>query len=155
MQDKLGPRIYFSWSALMKYATVSAINLAILLVGIAIGVMIAPRIDKTVNAYATDQQASPQQSAATNGNANPKIAQPQMTVGTAAVYLLLTHHIQADELVVNGIDLIKLHQEELNLLSRFISAQDLSKAVSNAKDTELYTLPPQTPPPTTPKPSTK
>ena len=32
----------------MRYAVISAINLAILLVGIALGVMLAPHIEKTV-----------------------------------------------------------------------------------------------------------
>ena len=38
-------------SALVKYAVVSAINLAILLVGIAIGVLLAPHFEKTVSAH--------------------------------------------------------------------------------------------------------
>ncbi len=147
------PKSFASWSAIVRYAVISAINLAILLVGMALGVMLAPHIEKTASAAHPAEQQASQPPVATSG---VETANPQMTVGTVGIYLVLAHHIQSDELVVNGIDLLKLHQEEINLLSRFVPPQDISAAIKNAKDTKLYQLPP-TPPAatTTPKPSPK
>jgi hypothetical protein len=50
-----------SWSAVVRYAIISAINLAILLVGMALGVMLAPHIERSVSAHpAQTQVAQPQ-----------------------------------------------------------------------------------------------
>jgi hypothetical protein len=145
MKYELSRRLFFSWSVLMKYAVISCINLAILLVGIAIGVMLSPRIERAASAssvqQATPEQAPPPQAPAFTVDANGvKIipAKPSLSAGTIAAFLLLSHHMQSDELVVNGLDLVKLHQEEINLLARFVSPQDIKNAVDRAKVTEQY-----------------
>lgn len=127
----------------MKYAVVSAINLAILLVGLALGLLLAPHLEKAVHA-SVPNQALPQ-TAAPAPNAGDSVAilkttpiQPTMSAGSAAIYLVLAHQIQSDQLVVNGIDLLKLHQEELNLLSKFVPAQEINNAVSRSKATEVF-----------------
>lgn len=120
----------------MKYALVSAINLAILLVGIAIGIVLSPHLEKPVAAQApvATQTPAPPTSGAT------KKVEPQMSAGTVGVYLFLAHHIQSDELVVNGIDLLKLHQGEVNLLQKFVPASDINKIITDAKvsESDLY-----------------
>jgi len=63
-----------------------------------------------------------------------------MTGGSVGVYLVLAHHVQSDELVVNGYDLLKLQQGEINLLSRFVPAAEISNMVNSARATELYTV---------------
>jgi hypothetical protein len=148
----------FSWSAIVRYAVISAINLALLLVGIAVGVMLAPHIEKPASAASVQQSATPQQAASasstTSGGVKLTPVQPGMQVGTVAVYISLAHHIQSDELVVNGLNLLQLHQEEINLLSKFVPAQEISNAIARSKATELYTVgpPPSAPAPAAPAP---
>ena len=91
IQESGHDKSFRPWSVIVRYATISAINLAILLVGVAIG------------------------------------------AGSIGVYLLLSHHIQTDELVANGIDLLKLHQAEINLLSRFVPASEITNAINEAR----------------------
>ncbi len=142
-----------SWSAIVRYAVISAINLAILLVGIAIGVMLAPHIERTVNANpaAQAQTGAPSQPATTALTSGPQKVQANMTAGTVGFYLLLAHHVQSDELVVNGIDLLKLHQAEINMLGRFVPPQEISRAISESKvpESALYQVAPGPPNPPT------
>jgi hypothetical protein len=64
--------------------------------------------------------------------------QPQMTAGTVAIFLTLSHHIQSDELVVNGFDMLKLQQNELNLLARFVPVKDVQAAIEDSRASQLY-----------------
>ena len=156
MQDQLGLRILFSWSVLVKYAIVSAINLAILLVGIAIGVMLAPRIEKKASADDDHQAATQQRPVPPNDTVTAvktTAVQPSLTTGTVGIYLVLSHHIQSDELVVNGYDLLKLQNGELQLLSRFVPPAEIQKMVNDSKASELFTV--SQPAQETPKPSPK
>lgn len=151
MQSESGPTNFFSWSILVKYAAVSAINLAILLVGVAIGVLLIPHIEQTASASRPlePQYAAIPQTPVAPAPASPKITvvTPTMSAGTIGIYLVLSHHIQSDELVVNGIDILKLNQEELNLLSKFVSPQQIGDAINRSRATELYQVgnPPATP----------
>jgi hypothetical protein len=130
----------------VKYATASAINLAILLTGMGLGVMLAPHVTRTAKAGPVAEMQSaagqnpvltPPKPAVPTGTKTTPV-QPTMTVGTAGIYLILTHHVQSDEMVVNGVDLLKLHQEELNLLSRFVSAQEINNAIVRSQAGELF-----------------
>jgi hypothetical protein len=160
VQDQSGSRILLSWSVIVRYAIISAINLAILLVGIAIGVMVAPHIEKTVNASPpvpqAANQASPAESHPTSTTANASHQritpiQPGISIGSVGSYLVLAHRLQSDEAVVNGFNIMKLHEAELGLLSRFVPASEINKVVENAKADELYQVgnPPQPETPTT------
>lgn len=70
-----------------------------------------------------------------------------MTAGTIGIYLILAHHIQSDQLVVNGYDLLKLQNAELTLLSRFVPASEIAKAVNDARVPEVYQVQNPTPAP--------
>jgi hypothetical protein len=139
------PKISTPWSAIVRYAVVSAINLAILLVGITLGVMLAPHIEKSADA--AEPQASQMPAAPAGQKLTP--VRPSMTTGTIGIYLILAHHIQSDELVVNGYDLLKLQNSELQMLSRFVPAAEIQRAVEDAKTGEMYTVAQPTPPPAT------
>jgi hypothetical protein len=130
----------------MKYALASAVNLVTLLVGIAIGTLAAPHFDRSANAAAIAQvkpttTTIPAPSNFTGTVTGPKITPvtPMLSGGTAAFYLLLSHHIQADEMVVNGYDLLKLQQGELNLLARTVPAADIAEVVKNSAASEFFT----------------
>jgi hypothetical protein len=77
-----------------------------------------------------------------------------LTIGTIGAYQILSHHIQSDELVVNGIDLLKLEQGQFNLLSSLgVPTSKLDQIVADARKTQLYQVGSQAPPPQV-KPST-
>ena len=124
----------------MKNALASLVNLATLLIGITIGIILAPHLEKPAHAVSAEPQAPvpAPTSAATPGG--PEQITPGMTVGSIGTYLLLSHHIQSDELVVNGIDLLKLHEGELDLISKLpgVNPGQVQGIVNNAKDTHLY-----------------
>jgi hypothetical protein len=136
--------VYPSWT--MKNALASLVNLLTLFVGIAIGIMLAPHVERPVRAVASEAQqpvTAPNLPAPTQvgGAVTPTqiggIALGGESVGT---YLFLAHHIQSDELVVNGIDLLKLQQGEINLLARmpFVNPQELSGIVRDARAKQIY-----------------
>jgi hypothetical protein len=126
----------------MKYALASLANLLTLAIGIALGVMLSPHLEKPAHAFSAAPQATAPPvttplAATPNG---PEQISPTMTVGSIGTYLLLAHHIQSDELVVNGIDVLKLEQGEINLLARTlgINPQDVQNIVNDAKVTHVY-----------------
>jgi len=142
-------------SGTMRYATTTFANLAVLLVGITIGVVLAPHIEKHAEAAGVqEQQATP-----VPPSSGPEQIQPTMTAGSVGAYLLLAHHVQSDELVVNGIDILKLEQGELNLLAKIpgVYPWQVQGIIDDAKkDVHLYQVVSAKPPqpvkqPTTPK----
>jgi hypothetical protein len=153
----------FSWSAIVRYAVISAINLAIVLLGIALGVILAPHIEKPVGAQnptpaATSHDLEGIQAVGpvTTNAAGQKVTPiaPGMQVGTVGIYLILAHRVESDQLVVNGYDLLKLQNSQLSMLSRFVPASEIQKAVEDAKVPELYTVGNTATPPT-PSPTNK
>jgi hypothetical protein len=124
----------------LKYTAATVINFLTLLVGIAIGVGLAPRLNKLVRVSAAEVQA--QVTAPQSGMVPPKVTPvtPMMTGGSIGVYLVLAHQVQADQLVVNGYDVLKLQQGELNLLARFVPAPDIAAVVNNSRATEIFTV---------------
>jgi hypothetical protein len=134
-------------SLIVKYVAISTVNLAILLSGIAIGVFVAPHLERTARANPTEQastspvpQTLPTVTTASQLGLKVTPIQPTMTAGTIGIYLVLAHHVQSDELVVNGFDLVKLHNAELQLLSRLIPPADIQKAVNDSKAGEIFTV---------------
>ena len=124
--------VYPSWT--MKYALTTLANLLVLAVGITIGVYLSPHLERPVQASAEPQAATP---ASPPTEAEQKITaiQPSMTTGTVGFFLVLSHHIQSDELVVNGYDILKLQNEELGLLSHFVPQVEIQNAVNRGKGT--------------------
>jgi hypothetical protein len=125
--------------AIVRYTAISAINLAILLAGIILGIMIAPRLEKSASAHGP-QVSTPQ--AAPNGS-TPAPAQqdqfeevsPGMIVGTFGTDTLLAHRIAADQVMINGYDLLALQEGVLNLLKNkgMASYRDIDALVERAK----------------------
>lgn len=135
--------VYPSWT--MKNALASLVNLVTLLIGISIGVMLAPHIEHPAKAVSEEPQVQSTPGAAVQPPSGfeghmvtPQMVQPGLTVGTGGVYLLLSHHIQSDELVVNGYDMLKLQNAQLQLLSRFVPASEIQAAVNGARADHLY-----------------
>jgi hypothetical protein len=132
--------------SLMNKMVTSLLVLVALQTGIIIGLVGAPQIERRVRA-STEPQNSPSSNSPTPSQSEQKLTpvQPSMTTGTVAIYLILSHHVQADQLVVNGYDILKLQNAELQLLSRFIPPRDIQTAVDGAKSTENFTVatPPQ------------
>ena len=125
-------------------------NLLTLAIGIAIGLMLAPRVEKTAHAQVSNAQSvppapTPQSSL---GTTSPEQVQPAISAGSMGAFLLLAHHVQSDELVVNGIDMLKLQQGELNLLATIpgVMPQSIQKIVDDAKNTHLYQVASPKPP---------
>jgi hypothetical protein len=142
-------------SCTMKNALASAINLTTLLIGIAIGIMLAPHIEKPAQAgIAQSQTAAPAPAtsvppqAVEPSNSNVEQISPVMTAGSEGIYLILAHHTQTDELVVNGLDMLKLQQGELNLLARIpgVYPWDIQNIVTDARNTHLYQVAAPKPP---------
>jgi len=159
--------MYPFWT--MRNVLASLVNLVTLLIGITVGIILAPHFEKPAHAISLPEQvggnnfqlpvfgSSP---VAAVPDITPKITpvQPMISGGTAGFYMVLSHHVQADELVVNGYDLLKLQNAELQMLSRFVSPTDIRNAVIESKSPELFQISepkPATPAPqpTTPAPS--
>jgi hypothetical protein len=140
----------------MKYTLGALVNLFTLAAGITIGILLAPHLEKTVQATSADSQSSPANAAQPTSN-TPEQITPGLTTGSMGTYLLLAHHVQSDELVVNGIDILKLEQGEINLLSTLpgVFPGSVQKIVDDARNTHLYQVAspkPAVPPTPAPKP---
>jgi hypothetical protein len=141
--------VYASFA--MRYALISLINLLTLAVGITIGVLLAPHVERHVQAeegQAQSQSAGQGQPAGQEPTNGPEQIQPTITAGSIGAYLLLAHHVQSDELVVNGIDVLKLEQGELNLISSLpgVPSWRIQQIVDGAKASHLYQVASPKPP---------
>ncbi len=132
----------------MKYAVGSVVNLVTLCLGMVIGVVVAPHLEQRILANQTAQQ--PPQS---SGPALPQELRdgqiaffdgirvvgvnPAISAGTAGFYQVLSHHIQTDELIANGFDLLELQQGELNLLQRVVPKADVEAMIQRSRVHEL------------------
>jgi hypothetical protein len=130
-----------------QYATVSAINLSFLILGFVLGhEFYMPKV----------QAQSPPQTVL---GAAPQVVpvSPGVTTGSFGAGLILAHEIQSDSLVVNGYDLLKLHQNTLNYLGTLLGANSVAiqTLIENSKATKLYTIKPPTPAPAIPPPTEK
>ena len=133
----LGSKSSSSWSPLVKYTIASAINLAILTIGIAIGVFISPHFTKTASAA---QSASPPpastQAPKPPDNPNVDYVSPGVTLGgPVATNILLANRIACDSLQVNGFETLKLYDAILNLLARkgIATPADIEQVVAAGK----------------------
>ena len=107
----------------------SFLNSATLLIGLLTGFFLGTSYSGRVHA-----QTAPQLQEIT----------PGITSGSFGAALVLAHEIQSDSLVVNGYDLLKMHQNTLNYLSRQLGANaaDLQSVINNSKADKLYTIKP-------------
>ena len=93
----------------MKNPFAALINLVTLVVGIAIGLLLAPRMEHIVAA----QQTQP---SACMDSATVECITPIMTVGSAGIGKLVTNQISSDQLTVNGYDILKLQNNMLSAM---------------------------------------
>jgi len=147
-----------TWSAIVRYAVISAINLAILVVGMALGVLLAPHIEKSVSAHPPQAQIAQPQATATPATPETQYEDvtPAITVGSMATNTLLAHRIAADQIMVNGYDLAALDEGLLNLLKNrnLATFRELDAIIERAKVSNplRLKLPPQLQPqPPTPE----
>jgi hypothetical protein len=152
-----------SWSLIVRYAAISAINLAILLVGIVLGIILAPHIEQTAIASGSAQKTvspdpgrvmAPQspQSPSCVSSATVECVTPIMTVGSAGIGKLLSNQIATEQLSVNGYDILKL---DTNLLAAMVASHVITPAQAQAlaeasRAEKLLRFQPSTPTPTAP-----
>ena len=121
----------------MKTSTVltTALNIFTLFVGITIGLLIRPYFSAAVQA----QQPAPE--------TKLEEIQPGITVGSAGIGILLSNQVEADRLVVNGIDIVKLNEGILNYLATRPTAEraDLQKIIDSSKPAIFYRMKQPTP----------
>jgi hypothetical protein len=69
---------------------------------------------------------------------------PTITFGSAATALLLAHEVAADRVIVNGIDLLKLHENTLNYLASqpLANRAQIERIAAEARATKVYRLKP-------------
>ena len=100
------PQIQFcTWSFLVKYAVVSAINLALILTGFGIGLVVSPHLERPVRAQAqigTPQQTTPTSPPVAATEQQYEDVAPNLTMPSIGVGTILAHRIAADEIMVNG-----------------------------------------------------
>ena len=130
--------VYPLWT--MKYALASFANLLTLAIGITIGIMLAPHMEKPAKAGGASPESPSAAPSLPAGLSDIERITPVMTTGSIGSYLILAHHTQSDELVVNGLDILKLQQGELNLLSKMPGIQpwDISSCISYPAPTGKY-----------------
>jgi hypothetical protein len=127
----------------------SFLQLVTLVLGIAIGVLVAPRFNKAVSA-----QSDVGQGAASNSSSetSPNIVyiQSYQSGPAIAATVVLAHDLQADHAVVNGYDLLKIDEGIINYLGTLpmTNPTTLNSIVSNSRATTQYRIRPYTPRPT-------
>jgi hypothetical protein len=123
---------------MLKYLLKTLGQSVLLACGVVIGILIAPRVEKHVQAQQAAPQAEP---------SGPRIItlQSYSTSGVMGANILLAHNLQADIAVVNGYDIMKINQQIINYLAHLPLADQraLSAIVSNSRAEEIYQLPHQ------------
>jgi len=101
------------------------LNLVTLVIGLAIGFIFGTSYSGRVYAQA-----------------NQKIEEitPGVTTGSFAAALILAHEINADSVVVQGFDILKLHQNTLNYLSRqpLANQVEIQRIIDESKAEKVY-----------------
>jgi hypothetical protein len=135
---------------LRTYAKASAINLAFLLAGALIGPVVThPHnlFQGVVHAQAPTKDGPNKPLAKVEPQAPPDNAEyvsPGITTGVAAFYQVLAHQAAFDQVMVQGIDLLKLQENTLNLLrTRGIPNAELQKVVDDSRVPKPLKIKPQ------------
>lgn len=141
---------------IMKNTIGALLILVTLLLGIIIGILLAPRIEPNVYAQQAAAPAPSPPPPACVSSANVDCITPIMTVASAGIGKLLSNQISADHLTVNGYDVLKLDNNILNvMIQAHILTQDQAKSVAEASlaEKQIRYQPPSPPPsaPTNPK----
>jgi hypothetical protein len=125
------------------YLKVSAMNLVFLGAGLLIGPTIVRSINLLRVVHAQDDGKAPKPPAKLEP-AKPvplcddtkfECVSPSMTTGAAGFNQLLAHQIATDQIMVQGIDLLKLHESTLNLLrsKNIATLPEIQKVVDDSR----------------------
>jgi hypothetical protein len=126
----------------MRYTVASAINLAILIVGVFIGVAIAPHLSGTASAGAFQAPSAPPAQSPTPQTAKPvedpnvDYVTPGISMGGPVVTnLFLANRIACDRLEVNGFEPLKISDGIMSLLINkgIASPADVNQIVASGK----------------------
>jgi len=165
MEPPAQKQILPTWSAIVRYAVISAINLAILITGIMLGIMLAPHLEKS--ASASEPQATAPQAAPANPTTNVPVQQdqyeevsPGILIGSLGTDTLLARRVAADQVMINGYDVLAIQEGVLNLLKNkgVGSYRDIDALVERAKVPKPLRIKMPAaaqPPPPAPKPEEK
>lgn len=125
-------------------ASATALNLLTLLIGIAIGFSLHGNVQEAAHAQATASPTVSQQISPTVTATPQQVEEvaPTITFGSAGTGLLLAHEVAADNVVVRGFDLLKLHENTLNYLSRQFGANQvaLQQIIESSRAPKVYRL---------------
>ena len=119
------------------YLKISAINLAFLLIGIAIGAIVM-LVSVPVHAQAPPPPAVAKAEALKPPQCDEskfECVSPVISGGAAAFGVLLANRTASDQAMVNGFDILKLQQLILNTLQerRVLSAPDVQGIIQSAR----------------------
>lgn len=114
-----------------KYTLSAAINLITLLIGLFIGFLFGTAHNDKVFAQAIPPSTQ-----------KVEEVTPGITVGTIGTNLMLAHIAEADNLIVNGYDVMKLQEGVLNYLSSRPTAEraDIQNIINQAKAPTFYKM---------------
>lgn len=138
----------------MKYTLAAFFNAMTLVVGVLLGVALAPKIEKNAIAQQPTQISS--QTAPTPActpSATVECVSPIMTVGSAGIGTLLANRIAADQLAVNGYDVLKLENNILNVMisKNLLTPDQAHKMAEDSRPDKLLRFQAPNPPPLPPK----
>jgi type III secretory pathway component EscT len=127
----------------------SVVNLGTLLIGLVLGFAVGVEYNamKTSKVFAADQKPS---------ETVVEEITPGIGIGSIGTAVVMSHQVEADILVVNGFDMMKLQQGLLDYLSSRPLAEraDFQNIVDRSKPDKFYkikaTAPPAAAPPATP-----
>ncbi|MGD1090723.1 MAG: hypothetical protein ABSB35_01895 [Bryobacteraceae bacterium] len=137
------------------YLKISTINLVFLLIGLSIGVGLMSSGLVSVHAQTQTKENTPtrdgaatkvERASSTCDEAHFECVTPTMTVGVAGFNQVLAHQVATDQVIVSGIDLLRLHENTLNLIrskNPLISLQDIQRVVDDSRVAKPLRLRPQ------------
>jgi hypothetical protein len=115
------------------YLKVSAINLCFLLAGILVWQVVSANTWQLHAAHAQDQPASRNASAAPSTDF--EYVTPSITYGVGGFNQVIARQVAADEIMAQGVDLLKLHEATLNLLitKKVATVGEVQRVINGAK----------------------
>jgi len=124
------------------YLKVSAVNLLFLVAGTLVGPVAVKSFDLFRVVHAQSENGVKGAAAKADAPKPPncdenkyECVSPGMTIGAGGFYQVLAHQVAADQVLNQGIDLLKLHENTLNLLrsKNIASPAEIQKVVDDAK----------------------
>jgi hypothetical protein len=116
-----------------EFSLGNLVNLITLVIGLSIGFVAGMSYQPHANVQA--QAVAPP-------TPNIEEVAPTMTVGSIGTNLMLAHEVDADQLVVNGYDVMKLQQGVINYLASRVGAEgaDFQNIVNSARPATVHRI---------------